>query len=76
LKPSTVPSDAHLAQLVRGSLGRIARRRGVARINVSSCEGVVTLHGVVPDQEDRRLLEEAARRTPGVRGVVDKLAVK
>ena len=71
----SVPNDAHLVQLVRGSLGRDDRTRGMPRPNVSSCGHVVTLHGVARGPEERRAVEEAARRVPGVRGVVNKLAV-
>ena len=69
------PNDAHLVQLVRGSLGRDERMRGLPRPNVSSCGHVVTLHGVARNPLERHLLEEAVRRVPGVRGVVNKLAV-
>jgi hypothetical protein len=70
------PNDAHLIQLVRGVLGRVERTRGMPRPNVSSCERIVTLHGISRGPEERRAVEEAVRRVPGVRGVVNKLAVE
>ena len=69
------PNDAHLVQLVRGALGRDELTRGLPRLNVSSCKRIVTLHGFPHDTEERRAVEEAVRRVPGVRGVVNKLAV-
>ena len=70
------PNDAHLIQLVRGVLSRVERTRGMPRPNVSSCKRIVTLHGISRGPEERRAVEEAVRRVPGVRGVVNKLAVK
>ena len=70
------PNDAHLIQLVRGALGRDERTRGMPRPNVSSCKRIVTLHGISRGPEERRAVEEAVRRVPGVRGVVNKLAVE
>ena len=60
---------------MRGSLGRDERARGLPRPNVSSCKHVVTLHGIARNPVESRLLEEAVRRVPGVRDVVNKLAV-
>ena len=74
-EPRVAPNDAHLVQLVRGSLGRDERMRGLPRPNVSSCGHVVTLHGVARGPGERRAVEEAVRRVPGVRAVVNKLAV-
>ncbi len=68
-----VASDAMLAQLVRGALGR--RSRGTPRINVSSCALVVTLHGIVESAQERDRLEAAARAVPGVRDVANRLGV-
>ncbi len=70
------PNDAHLIQLVRGALGRVERTRGLPHPNVSSCKRIVTLHGISRGPEERRAVEEAVRRVPGVRGVVNKLAVE
>ena len=62
-----------IIQLVRGALGR--RSRGTPRINVSSCSGVVTLHGTVRSAEDMDGIEAAVRAVPEVRDVVNKLGV-
>ena len=70
------PNDAHLIQLVRGVLGRVERTRGMPRPNVSSCKRIVTLQGISRGPEELRAVEEAVRRVPGVRGVVNKLAVE
>ena len=74
-EPSAAPNDAHLVQLVRASLGRDGRIRGLLRPNVSSCGHVVTLHGVARNPVESGLLEGAVRRVPGVLDVVNKLAV-
>lgn len=70
-----VANDAHLVQLVRGSLGRDPSVRGLPRPNVGSCKLIVSLHGSVPGEGESRLFEEAVRRVPGVRGVENKLVV-
>ncbi|MGF1471537.1 MAG: BON domain-containing protein [Rubrobacteraceae bacterium] len=68
-------NDAHLVQLVRGALGEGNRGKAFPRINVSSCEFVVTLHGVVPDPGVRSGIEGVVRAVPGVQGVINKLRV-
>ena len=72
---TTVANDALLVQLVRSSLGRDAKTRGLSRPNVSSCSFVITLHGCAGDAEERRIVEEAVRRVPGVRGLVNKMRI-
>ena len=62
-----VANDAHLIQLVRGALGRDPSVRGLPRPNVSSCKLIVSLHGVVPDFESGRALEEAVSRCRALR---------
>jgi len=69
----TPASDAHLAQLVRGALGR--RPRGTSGINVSSCAFVVTLHGTVGNAEDKSEVEEIVKSVGGVEGVTSKLRI-
>ena len=72
--PASAPAnDAHLAQLVRGALGR-GPARGRPRINVSSCSFVVTLHGTASSAQEKDEIEAAARAVPGVSGV-NKLRV-
>ena len=70
---TAVANDAHLIQLVKVFLGRDPSVRGLPRPNVSSCGLIVTLHGVVPDSESGRALEEAVSRVPGIKSVVNKL---
>jgi osmotically-inducible protein OsmY len=72
---ATVANDALLVQLVRGSLGKDAKTRELARPNVSSCKFVVTLHGCAREPEERRAIEEAVRRVPGVRDVMNKMRI-
>jgi osmotically-inducible protein OsmY len=73
--PETAPpaSDAMLAQLVRGALGRRGRTGGRPKVNVSSCGFVVTLHGRVEDDEEADGILARVRAVPGVRGVVNRL---
>ncbi|MDQ3860932.1 MAG: hypothetical protein M3266_05040 [Actinomycetota bacterium] len=59
---TSVPYDALLVQLVRGSLGQNAETRDLLGPNVSSCSFVVTLHGGVGGVEERHVIEEVARR--------------
>lgn len=70
-----VANDAHLIQLVRGALGRDPSVRGLPRPNVSSCGLVITLHGRMPGAAERRAVEEAVARVPGVQGVENKLTL-
>ncbi len=72
---NVVANDAHLVQLVRGSLGRDAATRGLSRPNVSSCKFVVTPHGCTRTPEERCAFEEVVRRVPGVRDMVNKILV-
>jgi len=44
-------------------------------INVDTKDGIVTLHGRVPSQETRRIAEEIARDTSGVKQVRNQLTV-
>jgi osmotically-inducible protein OsmY len=52
-----------------------AKTREFARPNVSSCKFVVTLHGCAREPEERYAIEEAVRRVPGVRAVMNKIGV-
>jgi Flp pilus assembly secretin CpaC len=54
-------------------LGRDGYFRGSARINVSSCNYEVTLHGSVRDAGEREKIEAVVRAVPGVRGVTNRL---
>lgn len=69
-----VPSnDAHLIQLVRCAFGREELLRDGPRLNVSSCGMIVSLHGVVEDEEHRLRAEEVAASVRGVEGVINRL---
>jgi osmotically-inducible protein OsmY len=72
---TNVSNDAHLVQLVRGSLARDTTTRGLSRPNVSSCKFIVILHGCTRTPEERRAVEEVVCWMPGVRGVVSKILV-
>ena len=54
---TSVPYDALLVQLVRGSLGQTLKRAIFWGRNVSSCSFVVTLHGGVGGVEERHVIE-------------------
>lgn len=45
-------------------------------VKVTTTEGVVTLHGVVVDDEDRVVLASLAESAPGVRRVDDRLLTR
>lgn len=57
---------------------RLAQERfsTLARIDVDTHQGLVTLSGVVDSEEARRRAVEAARHVGGVRGVVNNLQVQ
>ncbi len=73
---SAAANDAHLIQNVRSALGRNRLFRDSGRINVSSCKSVVTLHGIVRCEGDRRGIESLVCEIAGVRGVENKLRVR
>jgi hypothetical protein len=54
-------------------LGRDGYFRGSPRINVSSCNFVVALHGSVREAGEREEIEAAVRAVPGVRDVANRL---
>lgn len=72
-KLDTPANDAHLAQLVRGALGR--RWGGTSGINVISCSFVVTLHGTVGSVEEKCEVEEIVKSVAGVRDVTSRLRI-
>jgi osmotically-inducible protein OsmY len=45
-------------------------------VEVTTTDGVVTLRGVVSDDEDRAVLSSLAESSPGVRSVDDQLRVQ
>ncbi len=54
-------------------MGRDGYFRGSPRINVSSCDFVVTLHGSVREAGEREKIEAVVRAVPGVRDVTNRL---
>ncbi len=67
--------NSRLAQAVKSALMNSAVRSRYS-LNVLAQESSVTLRGEVGSQEDRRLLEETARLTPGVTHVINELKVQ
>ena len=53
----------------------LSKRIPAGRINVDSEGDIVTLRGDVPDEETRKLAEQIASDTPGVREVRNHLYV-
>jgi hypothetical protein len=69
MMPYVPPNDAHLIQVVRGALaGTNGRGEACRAPNVSSCKRIITLHGISRGPDERRAVEEAVRRVPGVLG--------
>jgi osmotically-inducible protein OsmY len=71
-----VGDDVTIADRVRTELGRLEKEFGLERINVDSCDGVVTLRGPVGEQEIADALAAAAEKVMGVREVKNELAVE
>jgi osmotically-inducible protein OsmY len=74
---ATVPfnqSDRALCTRVRQALvDRPTVAAYVPNIGVSADKGVVTLSGNVPSEADRQTIEDIARNTPGVAGLIDRM---
>jgi osmotically-inducible protein OsmY len=45
-------------------------------VTVTIKDGVITLHGFVFDEWDLRVVKRIARRTPGVKRVIDDLEIE
>ena len=67
--------DADIAARVKASIMADARIRSRESITVKSVNGVVELHGEPKSVEDRLLANEAARRVPGVRNVINNMVM-
>jgi len=52
------------------------RRINLVNVLVTVRGGVVTLSGVVENEQERRCADETARRTPGVVGVHNELQIR
>ena len=70
------PVDGDLAERVRLALARDAATTDLAPEVVEENDGVVTLRGTVQSLEDTDNAIEVAARVPGVKDVVDELAVE
>jgi hyperosmotically inducible periplasmic protein len=67
--------DATLTAAVKAKL--VAdRARNLFKINVDTENGVVRLKGTVPAEEDKIEAERLARRTAGVRDVINELKIE
>jgi hyperosmotically inducible protein len=67
--------DATLTTAVKTKL--VAdRARNLVKVNVDTHQGVVHLKGTVPSEEDKIEAERLARRTAGVRDVINELTVE
>lgn len=75
LLPVESASDVLLIQRVKTALGQDERTRGLQRQNVSSCESIVTLHGIVSGPEERRAVEDVVREVAGVREVINEINI-
>lgn len=67
-------AGAALAQPTDAQI-RAQLRQRIAMVDVAVANGVVTLTGTVPDLAQKLNMETTARRTPGVRQVVDQIRV-
>lgn len=73
--PAPQPSpSAQLAAKVKSAL-RNARDLDAQGVDVTVADGVVTLHGTVPETEERRKIAGFVSRMDGVRSVVNNLVV-
>lgn len=68
--------DVTIADRVRTELGRFEKEHGLERINVDSCDGVVTLRGPVGEQSIADTLVQATAGVLGVREVKNELATE
>ena len=74
--PDFYGSDTPLARSVRHELRNNPKvAASAANVEVTEEDGIVTLSGVVPSEEQKSLIENLAGRTPGVGIVNDDLVV-
>lgn len=73
VEPAPAPEDATLSGRVRSA---ISRRPGLENtpVRVEESAGEIALSGQLPDVYEAMLAFRAAQQTPGVKGVVDRLA--
>ena len=65
-----------IADRVRTELGRVPETQGLERLNIESCNGVVTLRGPIMDEATQSAIIAAASNVHGVREVVSDLLVE
>jgi gas vesicle protein len=68
--------DVTIADRVRTELGRVPETQGMERLNIESCNGVVTLRGPVMDEAAQAAIIAAAGKVQGVREVISDLVVE
>jgi len=67
--------DDIVTQRIRTQIGENAVTRQLPRINVDTCDGVVTLRGRVDSNTQRQALEEIAESDSSVENVINKITV-
>lgn len=67
--------DVTIADRVRTELGHVPEAQGLERLNVESCNGVVTLRGPVVDEATQAAIIAATSKVQGVREVVSDLMI-
>jgi hypothetical protein len=73
--PAPQPSpSAQLAAKIKSAL-RSARNLDAQGVDVTAADGVVTLHGTVPEAEESRNIARFVSQMDGVRTVVNNLVV-
>jgi osmotically-inducible protein OsmY len=68
--------DVTIADRVRSELGRLEQEHSLERINVDSCDGIVTLRGPAKEQSIADALVSEAQKVAGVREVKNELNVE
>jgi osmotically-inducible protein OsmY len=69
-------ADRALAERVRQQFGRYGDLAGLApRVEVSARNGTVTLTGIVPSEQDRKMIDAMVANTTGVTTLNDQLTV-
>jgi gas vesicle protein len=68
--------DVTIADRVRTELGRVPETQGLERLNVESCNGVVTLRGPIMDEATQAAIIAAVSNVHGVREVVSDLMIE
>lgn len=70
-------ADRHTTREIERRIANDASVAALApQVQVSTTEGVVTLVGAIPRDEDRMVLASLAESAPGVRRVEDRLEVR